>query len=308
MGKDLRMIYVRIDGRIGNQLFMYAFAKSVSNELNDKNILIDDTEASKKNYKDCLMEYNFLNVKFVHTHKMLYKSPFIIKNFIFNLYRIVRKRMNYNQRFELEKKWQTFFNKNGLILIENGYLPHNVYGCRNVFINGYFQSAKFFEDIQEEVKKDLFIEEALYSDYPGLEEIKNKNSVCISIKVQHNVGNSMYDVCNDGYWQRAIEYICQKVENPLFFICSDNVEYVKEMLIDCDKYEAIFQDSNYPEHISLTVMSKCKHFIIGNTSFGWWAQYLSNNTEKIVIAPKKWMAIDMPIDIYQDGWHLVEVD
>ena len=54
-------------------------------------------------------------------------------------------------------------------------------------------------------------------------------------------------------------------------------------------------------------MGECKHFIIGNTTFGWWAQYLSDYNKKIVVAPSKWMKIDMPIDIYQKDWHLVEV-
>lgn len=54
-------------------------------------------------------------------------------------------------------------------------------------------------------------------------------------------------------------------------------------------------------------MSECKHFIIGNTTFGWWAQYLSNYKEKIVIAPSQWMKVDMPIDIYQDNWTCIDV-
>ena len=143
--------------------------------------------------------------------------------------------------------------------------------------------------------------------YPDIVKIRNRNSVCISIKVQHNVGNSIYDVCNDGYWQKAINYICQNVEDPLFFICSDNVEYVKENLIDCTKYDAVFQNPKIPVNVSLSIMGQCKHFVIGNTTFGWWAQYLCKYDKKIVVAPSKWMKIDMPIDIYQNGWHLVEV-
>ena len=85
------------------------------------------------------------------------------------------------------------------------------------------------------------------------------------------------------------------------------MEYVKEHLIDCSKYDVIEQDKESPVHISLAVMSKCKHFVIGNTSFGWWAQYLSENENKIVVAPSKWMKIEMPIDIYQDDWEIIDV-
>lgn len=303
------MIYVRIDGRIGNQLFMYAFAKRISTELQDDDIVIDDYEAVKRNYKNSLVDYNLPNVRYVHNHSMMWKPCLIKKNFFFFIYRAIRKYMSFNKRLEFEKKYQHFFNKNGMVLCENGYVDYNVSDQKVVFLNGYFQCAKYFDSISNELIKELALEnDSIIDGYPGIEEIKNRNSVCISIKVQHNVGNSMYDVCNDGYWEKAIDYILKTVDNPLFFICSDNVDYVKENLIDCKKYDAIFQDSSYPVSVSLAVMSKCKHFVIGNTTFGWWAQYLSRNTNKTVVAPSKWMKIDMPIDIYQDGWHLVEVD
>lgn len=78
-------------------------------------------------------------------------------------------------------------------------------------------------------------------------------------------------------------------------------------MIDCEKYDVVTQSKEFTVVESLAVMSKCKHFIIGNTTFGWWAQYLSENDDKIVVAPSRWMNVDMPIDIYQDNWHLIEV-
>lgn len=303
------MIYLRIDGRIGNQLFMYAFARSVSERLKDSEIVIDDTEVLKRGYLNSLPNYRLENVKYVHSHRMLYSPSLLKQNIIFTLYRIVRKQKSFNKRFELEKKWQSFFNKNGAILCENGYLEYDVTGRKNVFIDGYYQSEKYFSNIREEIRKIYSLAgKEFYERYPGIEQIRNRNSVCVSIKVQHNVGSSIYNICNDGYWLKAIDYICENVDNPLFFICSDNIEYVRNNLIDCNRYDAVYQDSSFPVHESLAVMGLCKHFVVGNTTFGWWAQYLSSNSDKIVVAPSKWMKIDMPIDIYQNNWYLVEVE
>lgn len=302
------MIYLRMDGRIGNQLFMYAFARSISKKRGDELIIVDDREAIKRNYHNSLMDYELENVEYVHDHKMLLTPGFIKQNVIFFIYRVVRKKLSYNQRYSLEKKFQKFFNRNGLILCENGYIDYTMPQTKNILLNGYFQADKYFEDVREEVIDAFTVDNStMESFFPDVEKIRERDSVCISIKVQHNVGNSMYDVCNDGYWQKAIEYICENVENPLFFICSDNVEYVKNNLIDCTKYDAVYQDSSIPVNVSLSIMGQCKHFVIGNTTFGWWAQYLCNYDKKTVVAPSKWMKIDMPIDIYQEGWHLVEV-
>ena len=302
------MIYVRLDGRIGNQLFMYAYAKALSVELEDDDIVIDDSKVLKRNYKNSLVDYDLPNVTYVHNNKNRIKLKYIKQNFIFFNYLVIRKFLKSTTRFKLEKKLQPFFNRNGLFLCEMPYIKHSLKKGKDVFLNGYFQSDKYFES----VSKDLINEFSLKNDervenYPNIEMIRNRNSVCISIKVQHNVGNSKFDVCNDGYWEKAIKYITDNVENPLFFICSDDVEYVKNNLIDCNKYDAIFQSKDYPVSVSLAVMGNCKHFIIGNTTFGWWAQYLATNEDKIVCAQNKWFNDNSPVEIYQKNWHLVEV-
>ena len=110
------MILLRLDGRIGNQLFMYAFARSISDKRNNELIVIDDREAIKRQYHNSLMDYKLDNVKYVHDHKIFYKPGFIKQNIIFFIYRVLRKALNFNQRFLLEKKYQKFFNSNGLIL------------------------------------------------------------------------------------------------------------------------------------------------------------------------------------------------
>ena len=296
-------------GRIGNQLFMYAAARTLQYMRgNNEEIIVDDRINVPLKYENSLEHYPLSGVKFVHDDKLLITHRFWKQRLCFRIINKIERKMNYEQRDKFEKKWQSIFNKMGVVYCENGVVDFPTNNCKDIYMWGYFQSEKYFQSCKEElIEKFSLIKEVETSDYPNLEEIRNRNTVCISIKVQHNVGNEMYDVCSEDYWKTAIRYITERVPNPLFFVCSDNISYVKENLIDFSEYDVVVQDASYPVHISLAVMAQCKHFIIGNTSFGWWAQYLSKNPNKIVVAPSRWYGIDIPCDIYLDNWHLIEV-
>ena len=298
------MIYILLKGRIGNQLFMYATARAY--QKSDEQIIIDDTEVLKMGWVNSLTEYNLNNVVYVHSHKHLLKYGYIFRGFILKVYHHFTRIQDYWKKYNRELKMKNLNEKIGIFLFENGYVNFHR-KTKNVLMDGYFQSPKYFDGIRKDILSDLSVSMSKISDYPGIDILTKRNSICISIKVEHNVGSSIYDVCNDGYWKSAINYIIENVDNPVFFICSDNVEYVKKNLIDTTKYECVCQDASYTVNESLAVMSLCKHFIIGNTTFGWWAQYMSSNNDKIVVAPSKWMKIDMPIDIYQDNWKIINV-
>lgn len=298
------MIYVILKGRIGNQLFMYAVAKALQKK--DELIVIDDAEVLKMGWINSLMEYPLDNVVYVHSHKEMFKYKYAVRGFFLKVYHHFTRYQDYWKKYDRELKMKKFNERIGVLLFENGYLEFER-KTKNILLDGYFQSPKFFDKIKDKLLQELSTPIETLINYPEIGKILNRNSVCISIKVEHNVGNSIYDVCNDGYWKKAIDYIIEHVENPMFFICSDNVEYVKKNLIDTTKYDIVCQCSEFSVKESLSVMSMCKHFIIGNTTFGWWAQYLSQNDNKIVIAPSKWMKIDMPIDIYEGGWTIIDV-
>lgn len=303
---DKKIIYVSLQGRIGNQLFIYAFARKLQKALPNHRLILDDSEIVRCKWVNSLEEYRLENVEYTHENLFSQLPQFKLHRLIRKFYRLMIRNMDFNAKYQWEKTWQPLLNKMGVILCENGYLPTTIPADKDIYVEGFFQSEKYFSDIAHEVCKDLYAGQfAQLEEYPNIAQIRQRNTVCISIKVEHNVGSELYDVCSISYWKKAIEHICAHVENPLFFICSDNVDYVLEHLIDASKYDYVCQSRDFSVAVSLAAMSECKHFIIGNTTFGWWAQYLSQNPDKIVIAPSKWMKIDMPIDIYQKNWTLV---
>lgn len=303
------MIYLKLQGRIGNQYFMYAAARMVQIlQGDDQEIIIEDCNNIQEGYLNVLTEFDLPNVRFVHDLDIYRSFEMRLQRWISYGVKAIEMKMSPREAFEFEKKHQPFFNKHGIIRAVDGYIDFPKKYEKNTYMYGFFQSEKYFYPIRDDIKRLFSIEDKVnQSGYPDLEKIRARNTVCISIKVQHNAGNPMYDVCTREYYEKAISIILDKVENPLFFVCSDNVQYVLDNLIDSSKYDCVLQDSSYPIHIMLAIMAQSKHFIIGNTSFGWWAQYLSYNPDKIVIAPSRWYGIDVPCEIYQDNWTLISV-
>ena len=105
---------------------------------------------------------------------------------------------------------------------------------------------------------------------------------------------------------KFIDIMKEKVKNPVFYIFSDDIEWVKEN-IDF-KTEVKYITGNNKNYEELRLMYTCKHFIISNSSFSWWAQYLTDNKNRITSAPSKWFRNqNQKVDIYEDDWILIEV-
>ena len=95
-------------------------------------------------------------------------------------------------------------------------------------------------------------------------------------------------ICDIDYYKQAESLIKQKVGIPSFFVFSDDIAWCKNNL---NFINPIYFVSNpkIPDYEELILMSSCKHNVIANSSFSWWAAWLNRNPEKIIIAPKKWI-------------------
>jgi hypothetical protein len=92
-----------------------------------------------------------------------------------------------------------------------------------------------------------------------------------------------------------------KVENPHFFVFSNDLVWVKENIfiknvtyVDCNAGKNSWKD--------MYLMSLCQHNIIANSTFSWWGAWLNKNKNKIVISPKRFLNSDTTTDVYPDAW------
>lgn len=314
------MIFVEMKGRLGNQMFIYSFVRYLSKLTNDNELYFDFSFIDEK-AKEFSGEYlgwedslKYFNVKPYMTKEFkkraLFEESNKIQKIIFYPFLVI-KRMSKtdNMKHNIEKIYQPLLNHYGIYMAESRYVDMRNSNFDKKIISGHFESADFFESIRKDIINEFTpVNEPLPKNIELYSNINNNNSVCVSIRRGDFVSVPEYrkkhDVCTYDYYTKAINYMKKKLNNPKFFIFSDEIDWVKENYkFDC---EAIYEDGNDPVWEKLRLMYSCKHFIISNSTFSWWAQYLSRNEDKVVIAPSRWSNEKRSTDLLKDATLLID--
>ena len=270
------MIIVRLKGGLGNQMFQYALGRVLSFKNNTKLKL--DPAFFNLNFKNITKRSYDLDV-FSIKAEIVEKSeiPFVFRLpkskiviYLIYLFRKIIKSSGQEKSFNFDKN----------ILSIGG----------NTYLDGYWQSPKYFEGFENIISKDFTLKNPPAQNIRNLaEEIANTNSLCIHVRRGDYVGNKNHEIVDNDYYRKGIEYIKNHAQIDRIYVFSDDIEWCKNNL----KFEfpSIFVGYEYAGirgegHMFL--MSKCKNFIIVNSSFSWWGAWLSNYEKKIVICPKQW--------------------
>jgi len=161
------------------------------------------------------------------------------------------------------------------------------------YFEGYFQSEKCFADCAEEIHKEFQFKEKL--------QIPEGNAVAIHVRRGDYVKFAdIHLVCTPAYYENAIAYVQNKVVSPIFYVFSEDLEWVKQNINIPSNSVFVDYNPNLPSSHDMQFMSLCKHQIISNSSYSWWAAWLNPNPSKIVVAPDKWFADGRETDIYTD--------
>ncbi|MBS0028139.1 alpha-1,2-fucosyltransferase [Chitinophaga sp. 22321] len=162
----------------------------------------------------------------------------------------------------------------------------------HVMISGFWQSCKYFQGIESVLSNDFTFRNPLHGKWKTLEEqITRRQSVMLNVRRGDYLEKlDFHGVVDIDYINRAIKTIRQQLSRPFFYVFSDDIPWCKEHIKDKHLF---FVDESYYDpafQYYLQLMTRCKHFIIPNSSFGWWAAWMARNKRKMVIAPKKWFA------------------
>lgn len=154
-------------------------------------------------------------------------------------------------------------------------------------------SWKYFESVEHELRRALRF--PLLSDSTNAQiamSMKGQQSVAIHVRRGDYLQSPVLGgLVGRGYFEDAIHLMRSKINNPVFYIFSDDIEWCRNNLVHLLDQEPMFIDWNHASlsYIDMQLMSHCRHHIIPNSSFSWWGAYLAKHKEQIVIAPKFWV-------------------
>lgn len=277
---------VKIMGGLGNQMFQYAFAYALSKKF-DAELSLDLGWFEKVKTKEDIttrgFEINAFNISYdVATeedlkwaHPQTHRSK--IKRFLWKYFKIREFKPDGNILIQTDS-----YNYDSELFSYPDYL----------YYEGYFQNEKYFKHERQDLLKYFSLKEPLdEKNQSVLDVIKSVNSISLHIRrgdyVSLESASKFHGTCSLEYYADAIKYIAKKSKNPHFFLFSDDIAWVVENLKIEYPYTVVdFNDGK--GHLDMELMKNCKHNIVANSSFSWWGAWLNQNSEKIVIAPKKW--------------------
>jgi hypothetical protein len=272
------MVITFILGGLGNQMFQYAIGKAISLRTNQK-LALDLTFFSDKEHRN--FELDCFNVSYrLSNTSNTKKFHRLIK-----LKKISKKIGVFNKYFENRVFEERFFHFDSTVLnIKN-----------SVLIKGYWQSEKYFLEFRHVILNDFTLKFPPSTNCQKVLSLLNDVlSVSLHVRRGDYITNpeayAFHGICSLDYYKDAVNLILSSFPSSKFFIFSDDLDWCKENFTFIKNVYFVDLGIDSTDYEEMYLMSNCNHNIIANSSFSWWGAWLNRNSEKVVIAPKKWFS------------------
>lgn len=271
-------VIARIRGGLGNQLFCYAAARRLA-LVNSAELVLDDTTGFVRDHQ---YQRRYALDRFSITARKANPAERLepCERLRRGAAKAISRRMPFARRAYLEQEGVDF---------DPRLLEYPVRGT--VYLDGYWQSEKYFKDIEPVIRRDLSIIPPEDDCNRAIaERIRSSDAVCVHVRCfsradAKHLGHEYNDL-QANYYQQALEEIRHQVQSPRYFVFSDYIGTVLEVLALSEDVVCVDQNQGDDNaYADLWLMTQCKHFIIANSTFSWWGAWLAESPGKTVIAP-----------------------
>ena len=288
------MFIVQLAGGLGNQLFQFSFGRALA----------------LRHGRELKFDLRFLLKANQHSGYAL--GEFSYKPQVASAIDLLRYPMISSS---IAERMKTQINPFLGITTEVGMAYSNHYlekaSTTNILYRGYWQSEKYFKTVESQIRDDLlFIRSDEFDSMDIITEIKSCNAISIHVRrgdyIKNAAAAAIYFQCGQEYYDKAMQVIFESIENPVFFVFSDDLEYARSLF---NKYGALIRyvDSTISPYQDMYAMSCCKHNIIANSTFSWWGAWLNRHENKIVLTPPQWFNNASSMNnIIPESFHTIE--
>lgn len=265
---------VRVREGLGNQLYMYALAYSLKKELAttepNSDVVVDLRHVKEKDKRSWVRNY-FDDYNFDRVFQEYNVDP---------ITRFARKLVSKRVKDDYDS---------------TGVRHDDVFNARgNLNISVYGQSYLYFDKYRNDIIK-IFKDVKGGLDKKNLQVIKQmqsyKNSVVVNVRLGDYLDkknqNNLY-LCKPEFYNEAIKEF-EKLPDVHFFVFSDDINSAKTLLKFTKPHTYVDVNPLPQAHLNLILSSSAKHNLVSNSTFAWWAAYMNENKDKIIIAPKYWI-------------------
>lgn len=258
-----------MSGGLGNQMFQYAFGISMA-ERYHRDLYLDTYFYTK--HPERTFELDVYNVPY--KGKSVYKSYNQIRLYVQRIpflsaaMGIIKEKKEYSFDKRVNKRAYKYY-------------------------TGYWQNLRYLEGMKGRLQ-DFFSYQGELTELQKKLIIDMVNEESVAVHVRHGdyqspKFNKVYYLLTEKYYQNAIGYIdkhCKSKELKFYFF-SDDIEWCKNTFSAIKDAVFVDQSISNNQHIDFMLMKKCKHIIIANSTYSWWAAWLKEQAG-IVVAPSNW--------------------
>lgn len=275
------MVFVKIGDGLGNQMYNYACGYAAAKKNNDR-LILDISECDNSDFRNYELERVFQ----IDCHDTV---SFSNKTIFHKIFKRLWRDLLHHVIYE---------NKNYIFLYDERVYRKKRF--RNIYLYGYWQNFQFFDFCREDIRRQFRCKYRQSESMKKLiQEFSEENTCAIHIRGGDIIGPAAE------YFKRAVEIMNKENPQVRYIVFTNDVKKASDCMKEWDssvKADCISDLGDFSDSDEFFLMSACQNQIISNSTFSWWAAYLNDNPDKIIIAP---VISNASSNIYPDGWTVI---
>ena len=263
------VLLVRLMGGLGNQMFQYATAANLA-RTTGRNIYVDISYLCDRNRDSTFIARDYQLDLFRHESPLVYVPK--------------------DKSIVVSDNQFSFADGVTINQIDIDSIVNQIKRCTSpVMLNGYWQSTQSVGERDQVVELFRFNPNLSTDAQNLLAKIQADESVMVNVRRTDFLTNNVNGIVGLDYYSKAFEHITYLYPSARFYIFSDDVDWCREQFCGQNEFVVGHEYSGDRFSTYLYLMKSCKHFVIPNSTFAWWAAYLGYSKESIVTRPKLFM-------------------